>query len=81
LDESQTDSRLKRHVESTISDADYADGRRRFKAYGLNSKEELFYIQKLASVMDIARVPHLAGRLTLDMPNIGAPERLKDYMA
>jgi asparagine synthase (glutamine-hydrolysing) len=54
--------------EEAISDADFRDGRRAFADFGIGTKEELFYIRALASKMDISRVPHLRGRLQLDMP-------------
>ncbi len=54
--------------ESTISDAALRDGQRQFAAFGIATKEELFYMRSLAAAMDVSRVPHLRGRLRLDMP-------------
>jgi asparagine synthase (glutamine-hydrolysing) len=54
--------------EDAISDADFRDGRRQFAAFGIASKEELFYMRSLAAAMDVNRIPHLRGRLRLDMP-------------
>ena len=81
LDESQNDSVMKSFFEERISDRDYAEGRNRFRSYDLETKEELFYLRKLADQMDISRVPHLKGRLKLEVPAIEKQDRLKAYMA
>jgi asparagine synthase (glutamine-hydrolysing) len=81
LDDSQNDSAMKRYFEDQISDRDFTEGRRRFDAYDLESKEALFYIQILASTMDIERVPHLKGRLKLSAPEIPQIQALKAVMA
>jgi asparagine synthase (glutamine-hydrolysing) len=81
LDDSQIASPMKRHFEDRISDRDFAEGQRRFEAYDLKSKEELFYLQTLASTMDIDRVPHLKGRLRLSAPAIPQIQALKAVMA
>lgn len=54
--------------EEAISDADLRDGQRQFAAFGIVTKEELFYMRSLAAGMDVNRIPHLRGRLRLDMP-------------
>jgi asparagine synthase (glutamine-hydrolysing) len=54
--------------EEALSDSDFHDGRRQFAAFGIASKEELFYMRSLAARMDVYRIPHLRGRLRLDMP-------------
>jgi asparagine synthase (glutamine-hydrolysing) len=54
--------------EHALSDADFRDGQRQFAAFGITTKEELFYIRALATGMDVNRIPHLRGRLRLDMP-------------
>ncbi len=54
--------------EQAVSDADFRDGQRQFAAFGVTTKEELFYIRALAARMDVNRIPHLRGRLRLDMP-------------
>lgn len=54
--------------EQALSDADFRDGQRQFAAFGITTKEELFYIRALAARMDVNRIPHLRGRLRLDMP-------------
>ena len=81
LDESQTDSAMKTFFEDQVSDQAYRDGRRRFAAYDLGSKEEFYYIETLSAGMDIARVPHLTGRLRLEVPVAHQQEGLKAYSA
>jgi asparagine synthase (glutamine-hydrolysing) len=54
--------------EQAVSDADFRDGQRQFAAFGIATKEELFYMRSLAARMDVSRVPHLHSRLRLDMP-------------
>ena len=53
---------------AVISDAEFRDGQREFADYGIATKEELFYIRTLSRSMDISRVPHLQGRLHLELP-------------
>jgi asparagine synthase (glutamine-hydrolysing) len=54
--------------EATQSDADFRDGQRQFADFHIATKEELCYLRMLAGKMDVSRVPHLRGRLRLDMP-------------
>ncbi len=54
--------------EATVSDADFHDGQREFFDFNIATKEELFCIRTLAAKMDVKRVPHLRGRLRLDVP-------------
>jgi hypothetical protein len=54
--------------EAALSDADLGDGRREFVDFKIDTKEELFYMRTLAAKMDVNRIPHLRGRLRLDMP-------------
>jgi asparagine synthase (glutamine-hydrolysing) len=54
--------------EEALSDADFRDGQRDFSDFAIATKEELFYIRTLAAKMDVKRIPHLRGRLRLDMP-------------
>jgi asparagine synthase (glutamine-hydrolysing) len=54
--------------EAAVSDSDFRDGQRQFAAFGIATKEELFYMRSLAGRMDVNRIPHLRGRLRLDMP-------------
>jgi asparagine synthase (glutamine-hydrolysing) len=54
--------------ETALSDADLDEGRREFSDFEIVTKEELFYMRILAVKMDVKRIPHLRGRLRLDMP-------------
>ncbi len=54
--------------EAALSDADLRDGQREFAAFDIANKEELFFMRTLATNIDVTRVPHLRGRLRLDMP-------------
>ena len=58
--------------EAAISDADFRDGRREYSEFAIASKEELFFMRTLAANMDVKRVPHLRGRLRLDVPRASA---------
>ena len=53
---------------AALSDADLHDGQREFADFAIATKEELFYMRILAAKMDVYRIPHLRGRLRLDMP-------------
>jgi asparagine synthase (glutamine-hydrolysing) len=81
MDQSQTDSDLRRLVEAQISDAEFREGRSLYRAYDLETKEELFYLRALGARMDLSRVPHLKGRLRLEVPDIGRSDGFKAYMA
>ena len=54
--------------ETAISNADFCDGQREFAEYTITTKEELFLIRVLAAKMNLKRIPHLRGRLRLDLP-------------
>jgi asparagine synthase (glutamine-hydrolysing) len=54
--------------ETALSDADLHDGQREFADFAIATKEELFYMRVLAAKMDVNRIPHLRGRLRLEMP-------------
>jgi asparagine synthase (glutamine-hydrolysing) len=54
--------------ETAVSDTDFHDGQHEFSDFEIATKEELFYIRMLAAKMDVKRIPHLRGRLRLDMP-------------
>ena len=54
--------------ENALSDDDFHDGQREFSDFAVATKEELFYLRMLAAKMDVKRIPHLRGRLRLDMP-------------
>ena len=53
--------------EAALSDADFHDGQREFSDFKIATKEELFYLRTLAAKMNVKRIPHLRGRLRLDM--------------
>ena len=80
LDATQTESRMKRYFEDQVSDADYRAGQARFRDYDIAGKEELFYLQTLARTMDVDRVPHLKGRLKLEVPTLGQDDQLREYV-
>jgi asparagine synthase (glutamine-hydrolysing) len=54
--------------ETALSDADLHDGQREFANFAIATKEELFYLRILAAGMDVNRIPHLRGRLRLEVP-------------
>ena len=54
--------------EAAVSDANFHDGQREFAGFNIATKEELFCMRALAAKLDVKRVPHLRGRLRLDMP-------------
>jgi asparagine synthase (glutamine-hydrolysing) len=54
--------------ETAVSDADLGDGQREFADFNIATKEELFCMRALAARLDVMRVPHLRGRLRLDLP-------------
>lgn len=54
--------------EAALSDVDFRDGQREFANFEIATKEEFFYMRTLAAKMDVNRIPHLRGRLRLDMP-------------
>jgi asparagine synthase (glutamine-hydrolysing) len=79
LDVSPQDSAWKARFNEAISDSDLRDGQQQFEAFNVQSKEELFYIRKLARVMDIARVPHLRDRAWISFPVMQNLEKLKAF--
>lgn len=54
--------------ETAISNTDFYDGQHEFAEYAITTKEELFLIRALATKMNLKRIPHLRGRLRVDMP-------------
>jgi asparagine synthase (glutamine-hydrolysing) len=68
LDATPESSSWKARFHDAISEQDLQDGRRQFAAFGVRTREELFYIRKLAKSMDINRVPHLRGRASISFP-------------
>ncbi len=79
LDASQTDSPWARRADAALSDRDLVEGRRRFAAYDLRSKEELLYLQTLAQRIDVDRAPHLSSRLRLEAPDMPGLDQLAAY--
>jgi asparagine synthase (glutamine-hydrolysing) len=74
LDANPADSVWQRRIDEKISDRDFADGKREFAPFNLQTKEELYYMRLLSRTMDVARVPHLTGRawLTARIPAAAA---------
>ncbi len=54
--------------ETALSDADFRDGQREFADFKIATKEELYLLRRLAAKMAVRRIPHLRGRLSLDLP-------------
>ncbi len=79
LDVSPQDSSWKARFNDEISDAAYLEGRVEFCEFNLQSKEELFYIRKLAQSMDISRIPHLRDRAWISFPVMKNLEKLKAF--
>jgi len=51
--------------EETVADNEFADGKRQFADFQIATKEEYFYLSRLAQKMDVRRVPHLKERKQL----------------
>jgi len=79
LDVSPEDSMWKQRFEAQISDRDFRDGQREFFGFGMQSKEELYYLRNLAEDFDVTRVPHLRGRGRISFDMVRHGERLKAY--
>jgi asparagine synthase (glutamine-hydrolysing) len=79
IDASPESSSWKMRFNEAISDRQLLEGRVEFAPFNIQSKEELFYIQKLAQVMDINRVPHLRDRAWISFPVGQYREKLKAY--
>ncbi len=79
LDASQTDSPWARRAEAVLTDREFVEGRRRFAAFDLRTKEELLYLQILAERIDVDRAPHLKSRLRLEAPDMPGLEELAAY--
>jgi asparagine synthase (glutamine-hydrolysing) len=84
FDQSQTVSPWIAFAEEAISDSTFREGQRRFAAFDLRSKEELLYLDRLATTLDVSRVPHLKSRTRLQFPALSNraanAELLKDYV-
>jgi len=79
LDVSPSNSPWKQRFEAAISDSDFLDGRIEYAPFNIQTKEELYYLRKLAQVMDVTRVPHLRGRAWISVSIAHHAERLKKY--
>jgi asparagine synthase (glutamine-hydrolysing) len=80
LDIGQNDSPWITFANEIVSDAALADGKARFPAFDLRTKEELLYLDRLAMTMDVSRVPHLTARARLQFPTVKNMELLRSYM-
>ena len=76
---SPQDSAWKTRFNEAITDSELCDGQKEFDAFNIRSKEELFYLRKLAQVIDISRVPHLHGRAWISFPMDRYREQLAQY--
>lgn len=79
LDATPEESSWKARFNEAISDRDFADGKKEFEAFGVQTREELFYIRKLAASVDIRRVPHLRSRASISFPVEKYREKLNSY--
>lgn len=79
LDVTPQGSGWKRRFNDAISDRELFEGRVEFADFNIQSKEELFYVRKLAQTMDIARVPHLRDRAWISFSVKQNLEKLKAY--
>jgi asparagine synthase (glutamine-hydrolysing) len=68
-----------RRFEDAISDAELRDGQKEFDGFKVQSKEELFYLRKLAAVIDVKRVPYLRDRAWISFPVQQHLEKLKAH--
>ncbi len=84
FDRSQKASPWIDFAEETVTDGEFAEGRKRFARFDLRSKEELLYLMKLAECFDVFRVPHLTARPRLRFPaeklEAAAKARLSDFL-
>jgi asparagine synthase (glutamine-hydrolysing) len=79
LDVSPQDSAWKTCFNDAISDNDLREGQKEFELFNIQSKEELYYIRKLAETIDVFRVPHLRDRAWISFPVAQNIEKLKAY--
>jgi asparagine synthase (glutamine-hydrolysing) len=77
LEVTSKDSVWNRRFEDAITDRDFQDGCREYAVFGLQTKEELYYLRLLAQTMDVFRVPHLRGRAWLSLRSPQQAERLR----
>lgn len=74
-----SDSGWKRRFDALISDAELREGQKEFAAFNIRSKEELYYLRRLARVIDVTRVPHLTDRAWISFPVAPNLEKLRAY--
>jgi asparagine synthase (glutamine-hydrolysing) len=79
LDATPESSSWKARFNDAISERDIQDGIKEFAAFGIQTREELFYIRKLAKCMDIRRVPHLRSRASISFPVEKYRDKLNSY--
>jgi asparagine synthase (glutamine-hydrolysing) len=79
LDVTPQDSVWKMRFNEKISDSDLRDGQKEFAAFKVQSKEDLYYLRKLAQAMDVRRVPHLTDRAWISFPVLQKLEKLKAH--
>jgi len=80
LDPAHNDSPWITFANEIVTDAALADGKARFPAFDLRTKEELLYLDRLAMTLDVSRVPHLTARARLQFPTVKNMELLRGYM-
>ena len=68
FDQSEEVSPWAAFARETVSDREFSDGQRRFAPYDLRDKEDYLYLDRLARVLDVDRVPHLAQRSLIRIP-------------
>jgi asparagine synthase (glutamine-hydrolysing) len=68
FDVSQDDGPWTDFAEQAVSDGDFAEGRRAFAPFAIQTKEELLYLQSLAATLDVWRAPHLQAERRLLFP-------------
>jgi asparagine synthase (glutamine-hydrolysing) len=79
LDATPEGSSWKTRFNDAISERDLEDGKKEFEAFGVQTREELFYIRKLAGAMNINRIPHLRSRASISFPVEKYREKLNSY--
>jgi asparagine synthase (glutamine-hydrolysing) len=79
LDATPEMSRWKVRLNEEISDRDLFEGRMEFDGFGIQTKEDLFYLRKLAETLPVKRVPHLRGRAFINFPIAKYMDKLKQY--
>jgi asparagine synthase (glutamine-hydrolysing) len=79
LDAGRQGSGWKRRFEAAISDSDFREGRVEYAAFNIQSKEELYYLRKLAAAMDVRRIPHLRDRAWISFSVAQHADQLKAY--